>query len=152
MITEEGIVTQIKDRERAWVKAEKNSTCKGCTAHGFCEAAKQGEVEAVNILGAEVGDTVVLGFESASLIKVSLLLYIFPVAAMIIGAVIGVFLADDFGVSESDLSAVFAFLSLAISFLCIRLVSNNLSQTGKYQAKIIKIKKRLVPVNDIKAN
>jgi sigma-E factor negative regulatory protein RseC len=72
VITENGIVTKI-DAKTAWVKTVRRSACEGCGSKESCEAAKSGHVEAVNLVGAGLGDAVTVGFESGSLIKISML-------------------------------------------------------------------------------
>ncbi|AOY59629.1 MULTISPECIES: SoxR reducing system RseC family protein [Desulfococcus] len=141
MITEYGIVTQV-DVKSAWVKTVRRSTCEGCGSKDSCEAAKTGHVEALNLVGAGLGDTVTVGFETGSLIKISMLLYIFPVLFMIGGAVLGTYLAPQYGMDESAAAALFAFGSFFISFVCIRLTSSRISGNARYQAKIIKIRGR----------
>lgn len=141
MITENGIVTQV-DAKRAWVKTVRRSACEGCGSKESCEAAKTGYVEALNLVGAGLGDAVTVGFESGSLIKISMLLYILPVLFMIGGAVLGTYLAPRYGMDESGAAALFAFGFFFISFICIRLTGNRISGNARYQAKIIKVRGR----------
>ena len=44
------------------------------------------EVDAVNSVGAQVGDRIMLYFETGSLLKATFLLYIFPILCMLLGA------------------------------------------------------------------
>lgn len=141
MITENGIVTRT-DTAMAWVQSVRGASCEGCSTRGLCEASKECEVEAINSLGAKVGDTVVVGYRPGSLIKISMLLYLFPVISMIFGAVFGTRIAPNYGMDESALSAFFAFLCFFISFLCIRLAGNRLALNQNYRARIIRIKSR----------
>ena len=141
MITENGVVTKIGTKT-AWVKTVRRSACEGCGSKESCEAAKTGQVEALNMVGAGVGDAVTVGFESGSLIKISMLLYIFPVLCMICGAALGTYLGPDYGMDESAGAAIFAFGFFFISFVCIRLTGNMISGNARYQAKIIKVKGR----------
>jgi len=141
MITENGIVTKINEKT-AWVKTVRRSACEGCGSKESCEAAKSGHVEAVNLAGAGLGDAVTVGFESGSLIKISMLLYIFPVFCMIGGAVVGSYLAPRYDMDESASAALFAFGFFLISFICIRLAGNMMSGNTKYQAKIIRVRGR----------
>ncbi len=143
MITEEGFVTKKTGAATAWVKTVPNSACKSCAAHGSCEAAKEGEVEAINEAGANEGDFVIVGFESGSLVKVAMMLYIFPVICMLAGAIAGSMLAPDYGMDESALSAIFAFSAFIISFIFIRLTNEKMFGSSKYKAKIIRIKKSI---------
>jgi len=144
MTKENGVVIKTGE-SKAWVKTIKSSACEGCASNGSCEAGKEAEVEAINTIGAKIGDTVVVGFETGSLIKVSMMLYLFPVLAMIVGAVIGSKLAPVYNVDESIMSAIFSFSFFFLSFVCIRLTGNLLSGNTKYQAQIIKIRKNLPP-------
>ena len=139
VITENGIVIRI-DGETARVKTVRRSACEGCGSKESCEGAKTGEVAAINLAGAQLGDAVTVGFDSGALIKVSMLLYIFPVLCMIGGAILGNHLAPELGMDESSAAALFAFGFFFISFLCIRLTGGRLSGKAKYQAKVIKIR------------
>ncbi len=141
MITENGIVTKI-DADTAWVKTVRRSACEGCGSKDSCEAAKEGEVTAVNLAGAHPGDAVTVGFESGSLIKISMLLYLFPVICMIAGAILGAHLAPGYGMEESSAAALFSFGAFFVSFVCIRLASGRISGDAKYQAKVIRIRGR----------
>lgn len=149
MIKENGVVIKT-GKSKAWVKTIKSSACEGCASHGSCEAVNEAEVEAINSVGAKIGDTVVVGFESGALLKVSMMLYLFPVLAMIAGAAIGSYIAPRYDMDESVMSAILAFSFFFLSFVCIRLSSSLLSGNKKYQAQIIKIRKSLpqsVPVS-----
>jgi sigma-E factor negative regulatory protein RseC len=97
-------------------------------------------VEAVNTAGAKAGDRVVISFKTASLIKASFLIYIFPIICLIIGALIG----KDFKpllnhMNESSASAIMGFMFLTISFVCIRLAGNQMAKKSTYRPQIIKI-------------
>jgi sigma-E factor negative regulatory protein RseC len=142
--TEEGVVIKI-DSTAAWVKTTQTSACKGCSARGSCNSMgndKEREVKAINTAGAKVGDRIVLDLETASLLKVSFLLYVFPILCMIVGAFIGQQIAASFFYfSESAVSAIFGFLFFFIAFLIIKAKGNTLAQKNEYQPKIIRILK-----------
>lgn len=141
LVTEDGIVMRVADGVTV-VKTIKKATCEGCASKDSCEAAKEAEVEAINAVNAQVGDSVVVGFESGSLIKVTMMLYLFPVFSMIVGAMLGSFLAPQYGFRESDLAAILSFSLFFLSFGCIRLASGSLSRNEKYRARIVRIRKR----------
>jgi len=100
---------------------------------------KDSEIEAVNIIGAEADDRVVIGFESSSLIKASFLLYILPILFMITGALAGQKISLKYGLNETLFSAGAAFLSFAAAFLLVRVLGNRMAHKDAYKAKIIKI-------------
>jgi sigma-E factor negative regulatory protein RseC len=100
------------------------------------------EVEAVNTIGARVGDTVAIDFETSSLLKISFLLYIVPVFGMIAGAVIGHKLALFYQYDESLFSAIFGFLFFFSLIPIIKSRGNKLAQKNEYRPKIVRILKR----------
>jgi sigma-E factor negative regulatory protein RseC len=144
LTTEEGIV--IKHQPGiAWVKTQKTGACESCSAKSCCSTlggGKEMEMETIDTVGTGVGDKVLVGFETSSLLKASFLLYIFPILCMIVGAVVGQKTAQSVQVNPSALSAVFAFLFLFLSFFVIRKTGNRLAMKNSYKPKVIRILNR----------
>ncbi len=141
MATEEGIVIHTHDTF-ARVKTTKSSSCKACTSRDACHVTETGkvmEVDAINGAGARKGDRILLHFETASLMKACFLLYLLPVGFMLMGAILGHWLALKTGMNVSLLSAVSGFLSLFLSLAVIRSKANTLGKNDAYKPKIIKI-------------
>ncbi len=141
MVTETGIVIQTTP-DTAWVKTTRYSSCAGCSGKDTCHSlggGKEMEVEAINTAGAKPGDRVVLSFETGAMLKLSFLLYIFPVAAMVAGAVLGQHLAPQYRMDESAAAILFCFLAFALSFLVIKLLGIRLSGNERYRARVIRI-------------
>jgi sigma-E factor negative regulatory protein RseC len=141
MAKERGIVTKVTDRT-AWVKTSRTSACEGCTSRGSChiaEGGKEMEVEAFNEVGAKVGDRIEISIASSSLLKVSFLLYVFPIILMLFGAIVGQSLAPRFDLNPSALSAAVGIGSFVIAFWIIRIKSNKLAQKEEYRPRIIRI-------------
>ncbi|MGA1871593.1 MAG: SoxR reducing system RseC family protein [bacterium] len=141
MTTEEGTVIEIDD-SIAWIKIIRTASCKGCSAKIFCiscEQENQMKVKALNTLGARVGDKVVIGIETSSYIKISLLIYLFPILCLIAGAIIGEIIASDYSVNPSLLSALFGFLLFFLSFVIVKLTAHTLAKKKEYRPEIIKI-------------
>ncbi|MGE0087246.1 MAG: SoxR reducing system RseC family protein [Desulfococcaceae bacterium] len=147
MVTENGIVIRT-DTKTAWIKTIRSSACEGCASKDSCEGGKEAQVEALNEIGAKAGDAVVVGFETGSFIKISMLLYLFPVFSMFAGAVIGSYIAPLYGFDITNASALFAFSFLGLSFLAIRLTSGLLSGDDRYQARIVRIRKNMTVSGD----
>ena len=140
MATEEGIVTQIGQVDTAWVKTVRSSSCEGCASHDSCESAgKDMKVKAINLVGAKVGDRIVLNFQTGALLRATFLLYVFPIICMIIGAVVGQKIAPVLGYSSSVMSVFAGFLFFTIAVLVIKIKSDTMSQKQEYQPKIIRI-------------
>ena len=78
MATEKGIVTRT-DLGTAWVKTLQSEACEGCSSCGTCGAQRpDSEVEVINEVGARVGDRILIDFKTSAFLKVTFMLYIFP--------------------------------------------------------------------------
>lgn len=148
MVTEEGIVIR-QQGVYAWVKTVRTSTCESCAERDTCKTLGGGgqdmEVEAINTAHAKAGDEVIIGFETASLFKLSFLIYLFPIFCMMGGAVLGQHLAPQYGWDESALSALLAFAAFGLAFGVIRLLSYRLAQNEKYRARVLRVKRYPAP-------
>jgi sigma-E factor negative regulatory protein RseC len=92
MLEEFGSVIELKEKEIAIVLCQRNSACTHCAARGLC-AVKDDDgsqtIEVHNTLGAQPGDKVKVSISTKSFLQSSFLLYIVPLIALIVGAVIG---------------------------------------------------------------
>jgi len=143
LATEQGIVIRTESRA-AWVKTVKSGSCKGCSARGSCHSlgsSNQMEVKALNVAGAKVGDQIVLNLETSSLLKVTFLLYVFPILLLIMGAAVGQEIASLIGFNPSGLSAILGFSFFFAALLIIKIKANKLAKRNAYRPKIIKILK-----------
>lgn len=140
MRQEEGIVIKAASHDRAWVETIRTSACEGCASKDSCHASgKQMEVCAINDAGAKVGDRVVVSIGTGTLLKMSLLAYIFPVFALMVGAGICNALAPSLGVNPSLAAALGGFGSLAIAFVIIRLFEGRIAQGEAYTPRITRV-------------
>lgn len=157
MASEEGVVFRIgtPGTGTAWVKTTRSSACESCSSRHACltagENGKEMEVEAINTAGARVGDRVVLNIRTATLLKATFLLYVFPILAMIAGAVLGQRVAVMRAVEPSKLSALFGFLFFGLAFIAIRIMGRRLSGKSDYKPEIIKIRGHRLPPADAQA-
>jgi sigma-E factor negative regulatory protein RseC len=141
MATEEGIVIKVGERT-AWVKTTRSSACKACGSRESCHAKEQGnamEVEVTNPVGAEIGDRIVLYFETSSLLRAAFLLYVFPVLCMLAGAALGHWLSLRHQLNPSLGSAAAGFFSLVLSFMLVKLRGYRLAQKDNYKPRIVRI-------------
>jgi sigma-E factor negative regulatory protein RseC len=142
MATEEGVVTKIGSATTAWVKTTKSGACKSCSARSSCHSfggGEETEVEAINQAGAQIGQKVVLSFDTSPLLKATFLLYVFPILTMIAGAFVGQQLAPNFNLDTSLLSAVFGFLFFGLTLLFVRSKGNKMAKKDEYRPKIIRV-------------
>jgi len=139
--TEQGIVIRTGIRE-AWVKTVKSASCEGCTARGSCHSLSDSgeqEVHAINEVGAEVGDRIVLSFETSSLLKATFLIYVFPILLLVIGAALGQEIAPYLDFNSSGFSAIVGFSFFFAAVLVIKIKANKMAQKNEYRPKIVKV-------------
>jgi sigma-E factor negative regulatory protein RseC len=143
LATEEGVVIRT-DSNSAWVKTVRSRACEGCSAKGSCHASagsSEMEVKAFNEIGAKTGDRILLRIETGSMLKVTFLIYVFPILLLIIGAAIGWETASYFDFNPSALAAILGFSFFAAALMLIKVAGNKLAQKNEYRPKIAKILK-----------
>ncbi len=147
MAVEKGIVTKIdpKDRTLAWVTTTRTSSCGHCASKEFCQekdSRKEMEVQAENGAGAEIGDHVIITLDSGALLKASFLMYVFPIMAMLLGAIIGDRMAPKWGFDPTIFPVITGFLFFGLAILAVRFRSNKMARNNIYQPKITRIAKK----------
>lgn len=143
MAIEEGVVFKIGTAGKAWVRTTRSSACESCSSRDACQGEGSGqemEVEAINTADARVGDHIVLNIKTTSLLKATFLLYVFPILAMLAGAIIGQRIAEGRGSDPSAMAALFAFGFFGLSFVVIRITGRRLAKDNSYKPEIIKIR------------
>ncbi len=141
MPKEEGVVKEIS-RKKAVVRIERSSACSHCNARGDCQivsSSKEVLVEVANDLQAKVGDRVELSMPAGSLLKLCLLVYFFPVIALIAGASMGGELAGTFHVQSTLASIVGGGLAMGITFYVLKWFDRGEKISDKYRPKMKRI-------------
>ena len=141
MLTEQGIVKRTIGT-KAWVMTTRSEMCEACASHGACRAlggGKEMEVEAINEAQARPGDQVLLTLEDQSLVKLSFLVYIFPILALIVGAALGQKVAPILGTNPELTSFGLAAIFFGLAFVLVRIKDKKLEQTGAIIPKIARI-------------
>ncbi|HLA51329.1 MAG TPA: SoxR reducing system RseC family protein [Thermodesulfobacteriota bacterium] len=98
MIEEQGIVIDVKGG-KAFIKTEKGTSCESCVARETCHGTigtNEVIIEAENRINAKFGDRVVVMVGTATLLKASFILYLGPIAGLILGVVLGQMLVKQF--------------------------------------------------------
>jgi len=145
MAFEEGIVTSISDDGTAQVRVARSKACEGCASQGSCQnVGSDMEVAAINRIAAGSGDRVVLAMGTGALIKATLLLYVVPIAAMIIGAAVGQWLGPVLGMAPTGISAGLAFAALGVAVWIVRGLANRMAQRDDYRPRIHRVIERAV--------
>ena len=141
MSTEAGVITKVTG-EKAMVLVKRTSMCAGCGSRGSCnisDSKKEIEAEALNTAGGKEGDTVLLEIKSASLLKMSFLVYLFPVVALIGGAIAGMKTGDRYSQDIELFAMLVGIAAFAVSLILIKLVSGWMKNKNEYMPEIVKI-------------
>lgn len=144
MIETEAVVVKIEDAT-AYVKAERKSGCSACST-GSCGtsvlagffAQKTPLYRASNDVGAKVGDRVVVGMDEAAMFKGTLLLYLFPLLLLFVGAVAGSMLAVAPELKDGY-SVVGACVGLVAGFAGLKLFTVKLGMSRQFQPVILSL-------------
>lgn len=143
MIEEVGTIVELKSRSTALVLCQKSSLCKNCATSGACSMGdddRSRTVEVFNPIGAGVGERVRIATSTKTFLQSSFILYIVPLIALVVGAVIGSTLGTAFnlGINPDLLSGIFGVFFMIGSFLVIRVGSGALQQEA-YMPRIVTI-------------
>ena len=142
MAREVGVVTKIKE-DSAVVKTQRAAACEGCSEKSTCHSmggSREMEIVALNPVQAKIGDRVTLEYATGRMLQLSLLLYIFPIIALLAGAIIGDSAAPTLGADPSILAAVLGFAALFLSLGVLLALEKKARQSDKYKPTIISAK------------
>ena len=145
MIEEVGTVVELKSKMIAVVMCTKSSLCENCATNGNCALGDDDNtrlIEVQNPLAAEVGEQVRIATTTKSFLQSSFLLYIVPLIALVIGAIVGLLVGEKIttGLDPNLLSAIFGVVFMVGSFVILRVGSSVLNKES-YMPKIIEIVK-----------
>jgi len=153
MAIEQGIVIKLGSHggKTAWVKTTRSSACESCSSRDSCNAGADGkdqEVEAINTADARVGDRIQLSIKTSSIIKAMFLLYLFPILCMLVGGMVGNWMAEQLDVNPSVIAAVTALICFGASLVVVRASGQKLGEKEAYRPKIIRVLGRSATLED----
>lgn len=144
MIEETGTVVGVEG-DYAWVETQRRSSCGSCEAKGCGTGAlskvlgaRSQRMKAHNPVGAESGDSVVLGIEEGVLLQGSLMVYILPLVLMLAGGLFGESMAPQWGAEAEGMSLLFGFLGLIVGFLLLRSYNRRCARDPRFTAVILR--------------
>ncbi|MFP3911084.1 MAG: SoxR reducing system RseC family protein [Desulfobacteraceae bacterium] len=140
MVSEQGIVEKITGR-KAVIRIERTSACATCESRGHCEvgSTRKMVVEVPNELGAQNGDRVEVSIPTGSFLKLTLLVYLFPIVALIAGAYAGEQWAGFVGMNPTVASIIGGGLSTAIAFIALRALDRRFRMRGQTGPRMTRI-------------
>ncbi|HKK05729.1 MAG TPA: SoxR reducing system RseC family protein [Gammaproteobacteria bacterium] len=146
MIEETATVVE-RSGEFAWVETQRQSTCSACSANKGCGTGvlsrvlgqRTARMKVLNPIGAQVGDSVVVGMHEAALIRGSLAVYLAPLIAMLVCAVVGQNLAGQIGSANPEpLTIAFGIGGLVLGGVWLRRFTRRIRDDQRYQPVILR--------------
>ncbi|OOZ37370.1 SoxR reducing system RseC family protein [Solemya velesiana gill symbiont] len=146
MLEEPALVTNSEDGY-AIVETQRKTTCGGCEAGSTCGTNvlakvfgnRKSSFRVRNPIGAKPGERVIIGLPESALPKASVIFYLVPLVAMMLGAMLGEWLAGQLNFSSTEPMAIFCgLLGLLAGLLGARYFSLNASRDNQYQAVILR--------------
>ncbi len=139
MISEQGIV-ESTNKKSAFIKITKSSSCKHCSEQDSCSVSQRNMIIQVeNKLDAKKGDMVEVSVPEGTFIKLSLMVYMFPVAALMVGAFLGNFLSMALKTDPSVTAAVTGALFLVVSFLVLKAFDKKKRSGDRFYPRMTRI-------------
>lgn len=142
MIETEAVVIKV-EHTLAYVQAERKSSCSSCSESSCGTsvlmnffARKTPLYCASNEVGAKVGDRVVVGLNESAMFKGTLLLYLFPLLLLFVGAVTGNALAVTTDVKDGY-SVAGALIGLVTGFVGLKFFSAKMGLGKQFQPVIL---------------
>lgn len=141
MVEESGLVVDTGPGY-AWVQSERRSACSGCAARSGCGSGilsgilgrRPTRLRALNAIGAETGEHVIVGIQESVLVTGSVAVYITPLLAMIAGAGVGTVAAPG-----HDLLAVIGGAGgFAAALFWLGHFGNRIRRDSRYQPVVLR--------------
>jgi len=139
---EKGIVVEEKG-STVMIRTDRKSSCDSCATKSLCQGIGESDmlIEAENLVGAHVGDHVVVTVGAASVLKAGVLLYLVPVLSFILGLVLGqTVVAAYFPRQNPDLvSGVLGAVFLLAAFVGLKLYNRTLEKGRTHMPRVLRV-------------
>jgi sigma-E factor negative regulatory protein RseC len=140
MLETNGTVVEV-EREFIWVETRPRSACSSCGA-GSCSTSviaglfgsRRNRLRLRNGLGARVGQQVVVGIPDSVLVNASVLAYLLPPLAMILGGAIAA-AASLVELAQGGM----AFGGLLLGLLLVRQISSSEQARSRYAPRLVRV-------------
>lgn len=132
-MTEQGKVIKRENNE-AIVRVERKSACASCGMCAMKPKDSHVDVRVENVLNADEGAFVLIRVESGSVAKISLLVYILPLAFAVAGMLIGIFCR----LPDWAILLLFAGF-LAVGFVGVFLIDKRVARKNKMQPVMVSL-------------
>jgi len=146
VIEESGVVLSVQG-DMAEVEAQRQSGCGGCAVTATCGTsllarylgARRSVLRAHNAIGAQPGDTVIVGIPESALLEASAVAYLVPLLTMIAGGIGGAYIGDWAAPAYTEaLSVLSGFGALAAALAWLVGFSHAKSADERYRPRIMR--------------
>lgn len=146
MITEKAIVVAVEGNQ-TWIETQRKSTCGQCNASKGCGTSvlakvvgtKLSKMKAINKIGAQIGDEVVVGLTEKSILKGAFMAYLSPLIYLFFFAFVGQFISSELQYVDSEfLTIAFSVLGFYLGMRKLQHFSVSISEDESYQPVILK--------------
>jgi sigma-E factor negative regulatory protein RseC len=146
MRTEEGIIEKT-GRNRARVRIERSSSCSQCESRGACQVVggKSMVIDVPNPLQAKVGDRVEIAVPTGSFLKLTFLVYLLPVVALLLGAILGRAWGPAVGLQSPLSDVIGGALFVGLTFIILKGFDRTAGEKKDYQPVMRRIIVSAVP-------
>ncbi|CAB1243146.1 SoxR reducing system RseC family protein [Clostridium sp. MT-14] len=120
----EGVVIEV-GQDFAKIRASKHGDCKSC---GLCAGENATIVDAKNPVDAKVGQHVIFEVKEKNMLKAAFIVYILPLIAIFVGALLGTWIANNIGYSERALQIGGGAILFVVSLLYIKIFDKSTSK------------------------
>jgi len=128
------------------VRVIRNSACSKCDKDcGMSDTSHESDeidVEIANSMGAEKGNFVKIEMGEKSIVLASLIIYLFPLIALIGGYFLGNSIISLLGYTTTEVSGIISSISFfALAFILIRMFNFKLQMMKIFQPEIVEVLK-----------
>lgn len=117
------------------VEIDRTGACGACSASESCAEKKSTVVEIFSADDIKKGDTVILEGDSSQISKISLLVYIFPVVMMVLGAVLPNILFKNSSIDLNLITLVSVVFFLLISLIFVKRLDSKYKKENLMKVK-----------------
>lgn len=145
-----GVVTEVKG-ERAVVQLLRHTACGECGACQLGDDSKQIKIECANDVGAQIGEFVEIDLESPNVLGAAFIMYMVPLAALLVGVVGGSLIFGmlaNSGIISSSLAgfkelvgAGTGVVLMTLTYFIIKGKEDKFSESQKYLSRITKVER-----------
>lgn len=141
MISEVGIIVKKEAGNTVSVEAVRHSACEACVSKGFCNTGNGNKMtaRAINLAGADIGDRVVMEIARSTMVKITALLYLTPVLALIGGAFAGDRLAASLFSDAQAAAAICGFGAFFVAVVIVVVIGRRTDKKDQYMPKVTRI-------------